>query len=277
VVFELVLAKRYGNDITRKIWEEITHQRTMPAIETILAGWDSNVLTELSLMSAWLYFTDSLAISGQYFDDAELFPALSKEKTAPVIEPFAEMLSDSLPRYSFNWYSTEIQSQTERTYLLRDLGDESSSTLQVVYIDLLEGFFVLPAGAAFNFPENRELNSLDYSIINGNNFDIERSNFKLLSRIQNVWARDDVFVYPQPLNISNSQISLTFANLNEATKIYIFNSNAKHLQTLESSPDSRYIEWDLKTKFNETLSTGIYLYRLVSGDFTKMGKFIIIK
>jgi hypothetical protein len=277
VVFELLLGQRYGLDITQKIWQQITKERAMPAVETVLEEFGSNVLSELSLLSAWLYFTNSLAVPGQYFNDADLFPPLSITETPPIYEPYIEILNDSLPRYSFNWFKAEILLEQTRSYLLRDLDNNFTGGLQVVFIDPVQGFHILPAGIAFDFPANREPRSLFYSIVAGKGENDNLANFKMLTRIQGVWGRNDIFVYPQPLNISNTQPSITFANIPDDTKIYIYNSNAKHLQTLESAVNLNYIVWDLTTKYNEPLVTGIYLYRVVSENLSQTGKFVIIQ
>jgi len=94
----------------------------------------------------------------------------------------------------------------------------------------------------------------------------------------------DVVTYPNPFNRnkSNSQ-KLTFANLTNNVKIYIYNLSGEIIKELNETTNNGGIEWDVKDSQGRELPTGIYLYKVEGKNSSgvevesKLGKFAIIK
>jgi subtilisin family serine protease len=92
-----------------------------------------------------------------------------------------------------------------------------------------------------------------------------------------------VYVYPSPVKISNSSGKMTFANLPSKVKIIIFNINGIRINEIAESTTTGGVEYNLRDKNNELISSGIYIYRIVRLDGfnneveTKVGKFSVIK
>jgi hypothetical protein len=90
-----------------------------------------------------------------------------------------------------------------------------------------------------------------------------------------------VYVYPSPVKISNGK--MTFANLPSKVKIIIFNLNGTRIIEIDESTTTGGIDYNLRDKNNDLLSSGIYIYRIVRLDSsnseveTKVGKFAVIK
>lgn len=274
VVFEILLGQRWGKNITRRIWEEITNQRAMPAIEAVMQRLGSSVLEETGNLAGWLYFSGTRAVSGAYFPDAGLFPPLTFTNTEPVTNENAEVLVDSLPPYAMRFYKTDLQSLVPRTYLLKYLNQSSSLGLETVFMNDPVDFFVTPVSASFSLPDDMA-DSLVFSVVSGENPDTPTSLFHLLSRPQGGAFGSGIYVYPQPLNLSQIQPALTFANLPENSRVMIFTANGKQLKTIES-PEGLVV-WDLKVNSEHTLATGVYLYRVIWDGGTKEGKFVILR
>ena len=86
--------------------------------------------------------------------------------------------------------------------------------------------------------------------------------------------------YPNPFNPSTT-ISFETDNLHENTRIDIFNLKGQKVKSfpinqLANSPVHQVI-WNGNDENNQTVSSGIYLYKLISGDFQQTKKMILLK
>jgi subtilisin family serine protease len=92
-----------------------------------------------------------------------------------------------------------------------------------------------------------------------------------------------IYVYPSPVKINNGSGKLTFANLPQKVKIIIFNINGIRISEIDESTTTGGVDYNLRDKNNDLLSTGIYIYRIVRMDSsnneveTKIGKFAVIR
>ncbi len=273
-----LLGEEYGWDITRKIWEEIVHQRAMPAMEKILLDLNTDILSELSLLSVWIYFSGSRAIPGQFFDDADLFPQLRFCSINPVLNELDTLLEDSLPRLSMRWYLAQNESSSPMNYLLQKEKKDELNKLNIVFINPSGDYFPVPASVSFNFPVEFTVDTLAFGVITGNWLNEEMLRFSLLTKpLQFLSDNDDVHIYPQPLVLSKHHPSLTFSNLPEEATIHIFTANGLLLKSFMPPLGAHSYTWDLKTKSNQQVGSGIYLYRIVSPKGDKSGKFVVIK
>jgi hypothetical protein len=109
----------------------------------------------------------------------------------------------------------------------------------------------------------------------------------------------DVFVYPNPYRIDagydvhgyenrdNTLIPerarrLNFANLSRVCTISIFSLDGDRIDSFEHNfpeggPTSQVAEWDLITRNNQSLVSGLYYYVVESPGRTQVGKFMVIK
>lgn len=93
----------------------------------------------------------------------------------------------------------------------------------------------------------------------------------------------DVYVYPNPFKLNGNSSSLTFANLTQNAKITIFTLSGIMVKELEETDGNGGVNWDLKDETGEIVSSGIYIYRVVSLDEfeneveEKIEKFAVIR
>ena len=91
-----------------------------------------------------------------------------------------------------------------------------------------------------------------------------------------------VYVYPNPVNPTSGEL-LTFANLPRYAKLTIWSIDGTKIGEIEESDGNGGASFDLKDSFGNTLSSGIYLYRVVMMDESKneqeekLGKFAVIR
>jgi hypothetical protein len=278
VVFEIMLGKFYGNDITRKVWVGIVEQRARPALERVLQSEGSSLPRQMVNLATWLYYTgEDRFIPGQYFPDAALFPEVDFIP-ADTIGPNAQtVLEDSLPRLAFQWYESPYQSSQSIKALLQVLQGSSASDLSAVYIDVLsKSYYQIPASTSFNLPFQLIPDILPFAAVSTGVED-QLQKYRLLTRSLQTAAESEFVVFPQPFVLSEHQAYLTFKNVPHSAQIFIFSSNGRLLQTLRNESQFPYIYWDLSTNQGKTIGSGVYLYRLKTDNGEKNGKFIVIK
>lgn len=93
----------------------------------------------------------------------------------------------------------------------------------------------------------------------------------------------DVYVYPNPAKVNSGSGSVTFANLPKKAKIVIFKLTGEQVAQLEESDGNGGLTYNLKDLKGKSLSTGVYIYRIVRLDDSnneveeKTGKFAVLK
>jgi hypothetical protein len=98
---------------------------------------------------------------------------------------------------------------------------------------------------------------------------------------------DDIYVVPNPYvgsEIWNHVITfnepfedkLVFMNLPETASIKVFTLGGDHVITIDHSGGSS-ANWDLISKNNQMVTSGIYLYVVEAGSGSKTGKFIVVR
>jgi hypothetical protein len=84
-----------------------------------------------------------------------------------------------------------------------------------------------------------------------------------------------VFIYPQPVRPGHNLV--TFAKLPDDVTIHIFNINGKLIRSLDQDTYFNGIQWDLKDANNQSVHSGIYIYRIVHLENEKIGKLVIVR
>ena len=84
-----------------------------------------------------------------------------------------------------------------------------------------------------------------------------------------------VFVYPQPVKPEHNFV--TFAKLPDKVTIHIFNMNGKLIRNIDEESYFGGIQWDLKDSNNQSVKSGIYIYRIDYENNEKIGKLLIVR
>ena len=84
--------------------------------------------------------------------------------------------------------------------------------------------------------------------------------------------------YPNPFNPSTT-IDYSIANAGEVS-IAVYDMMGRYVRTLVSdfaTPGSYTIVWDAKNDEGLSVSAGMYIYKMASGDFVQVNKMLLIK
>ena len=88
---------------------------------------------------------------------------------------------------------------------------------------------------------------------------------------------DNVFTYPNPFRPDMGVETIMFANLTQQAIIEIFTSQGISIKTLTEENGDGGAEWDMKNNNGDNVASGIYIYRITSGQQTVMGKLAIVR
>jgi hypothetical protein len=278
VAFLIMLGKLYGSQITREIWAEINWQSALPALEKILCMKNTDLMEEIRRMSVWLYFTGNRSIGNNYFPDAELFPSVDFITGSPIQSEETILISDSLPRISFQWYLSYSEATVLPRLLLKAGQNSRADELFVTYLDpISREYYQYPASLACKLPFTIGTAGMPYNVVNTAGRGEAYFDFQLIARPVTAATAPAVLVYPQPLELSARQPFLNFSNLPVEAEISIFTVNGKFLITLKVRDNVNYLNWDLRLREGEQIGSGVYIYRIKSNRGEEQGKFLIVK
>ncbi len=97
-------------------------------------------------------------------------------------------------------------------------------------------------------------------------------------------AVESVYAYPVPWAPNSGNLldgthagGITFTNLPSEGTITIFTLSGSLVQTLAISPANPQLRWDGRTPGGRNVVSGVYLWRVQSGNNSKVGKLVVIR
>jgi hypothetical protein len=105
------IAKRFGRDMMRKIWEFEIKEDIMQAIDDALKTQGSDMQTEFSLFSYWNYFTADRADTTLYYPEGKNYPRFTSNSTTTYLGATTS-ISDQAHTLSINFYEFRLSSDT---------------------------------------------------------------------------------------------------------------------------------------------------------------------
>jgi hypothetical protein len=147
----------------------------------------------------------------------------------------------------------------------------------------------LPDNVTINISQNDPIGALgkDYSlkvlnVVASSGNLMTRGAGNTLSFVFSENILDYVFIYPNPIRLAENPI-VYFANLTPEAEIEIFSFQGEQIRVINERDGNGGVEWDLRDKFGNYLSTGVYLYKVKGKDAngneseSSIKKFAIIK
>jgi hypothetical protein len=278
VVLEIMLGVKYDYFIVRKVWENIRMKRALPALEEVLVDYQTDFASELESLVEWLYFIRERTQPGNYFPDAAEFPELFFETGEEIREGRSTLVLDSLPRYSFQWYLSEINvpqyirvrldmnDQTKFSFLSSSLVNSNNSDYYRIPVNqgVLLPFIVNPP----DFP---------FVVVSTDTSQFDYLPYAFIADVTGATSLANTLVYPQPFKMSEHQPFLSFGNIQAGTTLTIFNTNGMFIRQLFAGNDSEPILWDLKNENGNTVGSGVYIYQVERSGEKQRGKLVIVR
>ncbi|MFZ1947244.1 MAG: hypothetical protein WAW06_06825 [bacterium] len=206
--------------------------------------------------------------------------------------PYSNLPAPAPQATNFRVY-TSIVSQLGPWELVETLPGSATTTT----VDLVPGFYTYVWVEAYNATD--EVGANPYALTsrlfetdaNGVLRANENTIVPAIGNLPAAEAMEDISVAPNPYIGSNLaelkefETLLGFHNLPAKCTIYIYNLQGNIVDLIHHDADTGSEFWDMTTRSNEAISTGLYIYRVV-GEFTtesgtttaeKLGKFAVIK
>lgn len=277
-LFFIMLGLLYDSNITRKIWTEVQYQRALPALETVLNSLGTNIQDEYLRFALWSFYAGNNALPNGFFPDGSLYPEVRSKTANPIKTSLTELVVDSLPRLSFQWYRSFSETSSKIKYLLKPEDNQQAEYLHAFLINLADRSYIrIRSGDARTLLFGIPMDGLPFATVNSFNSGQSLFKFRSISQPANHIDTIQVIVYPQPLKLNAYPQILKFENVPNNGEISIFNSNGKHLVSLKPPSGLPVLFWDLKTKYGETVGSGVYLYRVKSDTKEETGKFVVVR
>jgi hypothetical protein len=105
------IAKRFGRDMMRKIWEFMITEEAMPAINDAIKAQGSDMKTEFSLFSYWNYFTADRSDPLLYYPEGKNYPRFTPNSIATYLGSITS-ISDQAHTLSTSFYEFHLVTDT---------------------------------------------------------------------------------------------------------------------------------------------------------------------
>jgi hypothetical protein len=279
-IWNFYMQKKFNYDIIKRQWQLMPQIRAIEAINQSITEKGALFSQILNEFGVWVYFTNSRAKQGKYFDQAATYPSISFPiSNSFQFPPYTSVNSFNYP-VSNNFFNISIQLFSGADNLVPVITNSdyeaavasTESTFNFQY--LLYNYYV---------PGTDTLGGKYYSkLITSESswFHSEILNDAWLGSLE-IFNHNADFAFPSPFNYSYpvlyipvDQNSSGEYNLN----IYsiglklVYSSIVSEIQLDGVKP---VIIWNGKDNNNRKLSSGVYIYAVKSGNNVKKGKIVI--
>ncbi len=283
VLLFIMLGEVYGNQITREIWEAV---RVSPGVEALAAAVDAkggSLSREMARLAYWTFFTGTNSDSDSPFPDAELFfedefpDDFIITTNSVAFEENSVRAFISVTENSNNWSGVQmlVAQSGEKTF-------PANSSTQLNFERSIGKFYL--AVASGNWDLVNPLSRGEFEILlSGKGNIVEEQSVAmndlapLSYQIYEVPVVGPINAYPNPVRPETGVSQVTFVNLPLSAKIEIFNINGLHLASVDAAEGETVAFWNMLTKNGDAVSSGVYIYTIVSEGNSRSGKIMVIR
>ena len=284
-IWNKFLKERFGFDIIKQQWEMMPDFRAINAINNSIFNNNSSLPKEMNKFGIWTFYTNYRSITGQYFDDAELYPLINVTELSIVNQPVNVEAGTIANQFLF--YRINTSNGIDSLFTIVSNGDYFSSvqnpntTMPYVYTLFTSGT-----------TGERELTddySANFNVSNETVWSVSEILNRIIVRedssIQTIFKKSNLYIFQNPYYYSsNYAIVLAFSgNVGDDVNMEIYSIGMKEMFSSKKpvtiiSRDSKTftgIEWNGRNKNDEKLPTGIYVIVIKSGSEVLTGKIAI--
>jgi hypothetical protein len=286
-IWNFYIQKKFNYDIIKRQWQLMPQMRAIEAINQSITEKGALFSQILNEFGVWVYFTNSRAKQGKYFDLAATYPSISFPiSNSFQFPPYTSVNSFNYP-VSNNFFNISIQLSsgtdnlvpviTNSDYEAAVANTESTFNFQYLlynyYVpgtDTLGGkYFSKLANSGSPWLNSEILNDtwLGYKVVINPNADTVNPNAD--------------FAYPSPFKYSDEVLNIPVGQNPSGEynlKVYSIGMKLVYSSTVSLPKQDKgkpVIAWDGKDNNNRKLSSGVYIYAVKSGNNVKKGKIVI--
>jgi hypothetical protein len=286
-IWNFYMQKKFNYDIIKRQWQLMPQMRAIEAINQSITEKGALFSQILNEFGVWVYFTNSRAKQGKYFDLAATYPSISFPiSNSFQFPPYTSVNSFNYP-VSNNFFNISIQLSsgtdnlvpviTNSDYEAAVANTESTFNFQyLLYNYYVPGTDTL-GGKYFSKLANSGSPWLNSEILN----DTWLGYKVVINPIADTVNPNADFAYPSPYKYSDSKLNIPVDQ--NSTGDFDFNVYSVGMKLVYSAKISTsnlnkakpVIIWDGLDNNKRKLSSGVYIYAVKSGNNVKKGKIVI--
>lgn len=282
-VLHIMLGELYGKEITREVWAEIVNQPAIQSLGIRLQQKGSSLNGEMRRWATWMFFTGGNAIPGEFYPEGDLYPDPDVIELDPVSlaqNPTLQVYEGELPSLAFQLFKIPVVATGDVLVLIAPENQAASwSGSQLFFDDPFYAHFSGRSPFLTNFaPPSGDI----YLAAASGGWDIENTaapvSYNITLKATGEGRGDEVLVGPNPVKSPQTEGGLvTFLNLPKEAVIEIFNSNGVRVATVRPENSGQIAYWNLQSNNDQTVGSGVYIYRIVSPEKNHSGKIMVIR
>jgi hypothetical protein len=284
-IWNIFMADQFGYGIIKRQWELMPEMRALKAIENSILENGSTFRKEFGSFGKWLFYTNYRTVTGNYFEDAELYPlvhplsVLTIQNSPTTVNVNAFPVTQNFIEFVYPDKSDTIYSDISNSDIINGIenkGNTNTFTFSLSdsplngYNKLTNDYYTkLEAG---NLALWNELDIINNAVVR------EDTTVEATTDIPLSYAYPDPFVYDNySANVINIPVKVpVFSKVN--LNVYSPSMNLIYNGSLTVTfgrNNSTVINWNLND-IGKKLPSGVYIYITEDNGEKTIGKMVII-
>jgi hypothetical protein len=290
------LARRFGTDIMRQIWEGCVHDAVLNATEEALGDRGSGLSDALHEFAVWNAFTGPLCDTVSFYPEGHQYPQVSipaaqihfqvpvsADTVAVAPEPLGASYVRFFPSEDVAGLAVQVTGDPSVAWKASLLGVGSSHQVEAMPVDgfgrgegLLADWTDYDSAVLVMTPFSLTSSAVSYGYQARSDSTIPGPPILVTSLGQN---------YPNPAAGERTVIPFTVAGESEVT-LRVFTLDGQLVREFSwgrvaagqyYGPDRETGTWDLTNASGRSVAAGLYLYQLQAGDHVETRKMAIVR
>jgi hypothetical protein len=279
-IWNFYMQKKFNYGILKRQWELMPQMRAIEAINQSVIENGASFSQILNEFGVWVYFTNSRAKQGKYFDQAATYPSISFPVSNSLQFPPFNIVNSFNHPASNNFFNISIQLSAGVDNLVPIITN-SNYEAAVMNADSTINFQYM----IYNYDAPGTTNLVDkyYSKLNPSEpvwFNSEILNDTWLGSTE-LFNHNADFAFPSPFNYSYSVLYIPVdRNSSGDYNLNVYSIGMKLVYS--ASISATYLDkvkpvliWNGLDNNKRKLSSGVYIYAVKSGNNVKKGKIAI--
>lgn len=267
-LFLQMLAKEYGPLIISELWQLITIQPGIQALQSLFTDLNTSLEAKLNQYAIWMFHTGSRTLGKEFFADAAVMPEVKIPDQDKITFTDSLSLQLSVAPFATRFLEIEVSSNVSSLQTI----SQGLTTKTLLAIITSPGNFNV-----YRFQQKSYLNPFAtkkfFVLLTNANNDTIALKYLIEPAILN--EDDQIIVYPNPVNTMEVN-QVTFLNLPPSFQLTIFTPDGLVINHWRVSGSSGKFKWNLQSLSGEKIGSGIYLYQLKTPQIKKEGKIAIV-
>lgn len=266
-----------GYNIAKRSWEYMVNNRAMVALAKAMNDFGESFHNELNVFGDWLNFTGENRILGEYFEEAENYPAIRSTYSIDLTENQKTISIETEPT-SINYL----------TFYHDDFGITDTVVAVISNSDVYGSLssnnnvqveFTLGSGS---FDGGISINDKYFSKISAEAIEYIKASYIINNELNFEETVEETvdYPYPQPFNYENNTVLFipTYSDITNKSELNIYSSDMNLVYSSEENINTNVnmIGWDAKDENGNKLPSGVYVYVTKADGKIKKGKFVVL-